>query len=99
MFRPKDDKLDEFWIDFNVGSGCVSFFIDEPQVDLQWLTLSLSVIALMWSPCCFQGFLWGSVHLLKEEVAHYSLQLRHDGQNSTLKPLINMGQYVRFLCF
>ncbi|KAJ4923929.1 hypothetical protein JOQ06_028184, partial [Pogonophryne albipinna] len=31
LFPPKDDKLDEFWIDFNVGSECVSFFIDEPQ--------------------------------------------------------------------
>ncbi|XP_068438443.1 synaptonemal complex protein 2-like [Clinocottus analis] len=31
LFPPKDDKLDEFWIDFNISSGCVSFFIDEPQ--------------------------------------------------------------------
>ncbi|XP_044196339.1 synaptonemal complex protein 2-like isoform X6 [Thunnus albacares] len=31
LFRPKDDKLDEFWIDFNLDSRCVSFFIDEPQ--------------------------------------------------------------------
>lgn len=38
LFRPKDDKLDEFWIDFNFGSRCVSFFIDEPQVVLQYCT-------------------------------------------------------------
>ncbi|XP_037829171.1 synaptonemal complex protein 2-like isoform X2 [Kryptolebias marmoratus] len=55
LFRPKDDKLDEFWIDFNVGSGCVSFFIDNPQ-----------------------GLLWGSIHLLKEDVDHYTLQVEHD---------------------
>ncbi|XP_013889633.1 synaptonemal complex protein 2-like isoform X2 [Austrofundulus limnaeus] len=55
LFQPKDDKLDKFWIDFNVGSGCVSFFIDDPQ-----------------------GFLWGSIHLLKEEVDHYTLQVHHD---------------------
>ncbi|XP_035771364.1 synaptonemal complex protein 2-like [Neolamprologus brichardi] len=59
LFRPKDEKLDEFWIDFNTGSGCVSFFIDEPQV----------------------GFLWGSIHVLKEEVDHYSLQVK---QNETV---------------
>ncbi|KAL7373737.1 hypothetical protein ABVT39_013536 [Epinephelus coioides] len=52
LFRPKDDKLDQFWIDFNVSSGCVSFFIDEPQ-----------------------AFLWGSIHLLRGDVDHYSLQL------------------------
>ncbi|KAM7389968.1 hypothetical protein PAMA_008242 [Pampus argenteus] len=55
LFRPKDDKLDEFWIDFNLDSRCVSFFIDEPQ-----------------------GFLWGSVHLLREDVDHYRVQLKHD---------------------
>ncbi|XP_055363670.1 synaptonemal complex protein 2-like isoform X2 [Betta splendens] len=55
LFQPKDEKLDDFWIDFNVGSGCISFFIDEPQ-----------------------AFLWGSIHLLRDEVDHYSLQLKED---------------------
>ncbi|KAM4718098.1 synaptonemal complex protein 2-like isoform 3-T3 [Anableps anableps] len=58
LFRPKDDKLDEFWIDFNIGSGCVSFFIDDPQ-----------------------GFLWGSIHLQKEDVDYYSLEVK---QNETV---------------
>ncbi|XP_015255094.1 PREDICTED: synaptonemal complex protein 2-like [Cyprinodon variegatus] len=40
LFRPKDDKLDEFWIDFNVDSGCVSFFIDDPQAFL-WGSIQL----------------------------------------------------------
>ncbi|KAF7649907.1 hypothetical protein LDENG_00134240 [Lucifuga dentata] len=34
LFCPKDEKLDEFWIDFNVSSECVSFFVDEPQLPL-----------------------------------------------------------------
>ncbi|XP_061661299.1 synaptonemal complex protein 2-like isoform X2 [Syngnathoides biaculeatus] len=55
LFRPKDEKLDEFWVDFNFGSQCVSFFIDLPQ-----------------------GFLWGSVHLLKEEVDRYQLEVQQD---------------------
>lgn len=32
LFPPKDDKLEEFWIDFNLSSECVSFFVDDPQV-------------------------------------------------------------------
>ncbi|RVE59169.1 hypothetical protein OJAV_G00201700 [Oryzias javanicus] len=55
LFCPKDDKLDSFWIDFNMGSECLSFFIDDPQ-----------------------GFLWGSVHLLREEVNHYSIQVQQE---------------------
>ncbi|XP_061523061.1 synaptonemal complex protein 2-like [Phycodurus eques] len=55
LFCPKDEKLDEFWVDFNFGSQCISFFIDLPQ-----------------------GFLWGSVHLLKEEVDRYQLEVPQD---------------------
>ncbi|XP_019743079.1 synaptonemal complex protein 2-like isoform X2 [Hippocampus comes] len=55
LFRPSDDKLDEFWVDFNFGSRCISFFIDLPQ-----------------------GFLWGSVHLLKEEVERFQLEVQPD---------------------
>ncbi|XP_034416577.1 synaptonemal complex protein 2-like [Cyclopterus lumpus] len=69
LFPPKDDKLDEFWIDFNVSSGCVSFFIDEPE-----------------------GFLWGSIHLLKENVDRYSLHLKDDectGAETVLRVRLN----------
>ncbi|XP_035981559.1 synaptonemal complex protein 2-like isoform X2 [Fundulus heteroclitus] len=55
LFRPKDEKLNEFWIDFNVGSTCVSFFIDDPQ-----------------------SFLWESVHLPKEDVDYYNLQVKNN---------------------
>uniref|UniRef100_A0A667ZG98 Synaptonemal complex protein 2 like n=1 Tax=Myripristis murdjan TaxID=586833 RepID=A0A667ZG98_9TELE len=53
LLRPQDDKLDEFWIDFNLESQRVSFFIDEPE-----------------------GYLWGAIHLLKQEVNHYSLHCK-----------------------
>nr|XP_040023051.1 synaptonemal complex protein 2-like [Gasterosteus aculeatus aculeatus] len=69
LFPPKDDKLDDFWIDFNIHSGCVSFFIDEPE-----------------------GFLWGSVHLLKEDVDCYSLHLKHkqcNGAETVLSVKLN----------
>ncbi|KAM8730890.1 synaptonemal complex protein 2-like isoform 4-T7 [Acanthopagrus schlegelii] len=56
LFPPKDDKLEKFWIDFNLSSQCVHFFIDNPQ-----------------------GFLWGSVHLQREDVDHYNVQLKPDG--------------------
>ncbi|XP_024114545.1 uncharacterized protein LOC112136846 isoform X7 [Oryzias melastigma] len=55
LFCPKDEKLDSFWIDFNMGSECVSFFIDDPQ-----------------------GFLWESVHLLREEVNHYTIKVQQE---------------------
>ncbi|XP_061777772.1 synaptonemal complex protein 2-like isoform X2 [Nerophis ophidion] len=55
LFRPKDDKLDEFWVDFNFGSQRVSFFIDMPQ-----------------------GFLWESIHLQREDVNEYKLELQQD---------------------
>lgn len=32
LFAPKDEQLDHFWIDFNISSECVSFFVDNPQV-------------------------------------------------------------------
>ncbi|XP_070409652.1 synaptonemal complex protein 2-like isoform X3 [Nothobranchius furzeri] len=38
LLPPKDEKLDEFWIDFNLGSGCVSFFVDDPQGFL-WVSI------------------------------------------------------------
>ncbi|XP_077480605.1 synaptonemal complex protein 2-like isoform X2 [Stigmatopora argus] len=55
LCRPKDEKLDEFWVDFNLGSRSVTFFVDMPE-----------------------GFLWGSVHLLMEEVERYRLEVRQE---------------------
>lgn len=37
LFPPKDEQLDHFWIDFNISSECVSFFVDNPQVQLDGL--------------------------------------------------------------
>ncbi|XP_077365089.1 synaptonemal complex protein 2-like isoform X2 [Festucalex cinctus] len=55
LVRPKNDKWDEYWVDFNFGSQRVSFFIDLPQ-----------------------GFLWGSVHLLKDHVDQYQLEVQEE---------------------
>lgn len=52
LFRPKDNKLVEFWVDFNFESQSVSFFIDEPEASL-----------------------WGSIHLLKDDVDYYTLHI------------------------
>uniref|UniRef100_A0AAV2LLJ6 Uncharacterized protein n=1 Tax=Knipowitschia caucasica TaxID=637954 RepID=A0AAV2LLJ6_KNICA len=31
LSRPKDEDMEEFWVDFNLGSECVSFFVDDPN--------------------------------------------------------------------
>lgn len=61
----------------------MSFFVDDPQVqsvaDCQ-ITVSHNQIGFSYSLFWFEGFLWGSIHLLREEVDHYSFQFKHDGQ-------------------
>lgn len=49
-------------------------FVDSDIV--HWIKLKSKLSCLH----VFEGFLWGSIHLLREEVDHYSLQLKHDGQ-------------------
>ncbi|XP_075905138.1 synaptonemal complex protein 2-like isoform X4 [Nelusetta ayraudi] len=43
--RDKDfelgDQVEQFWVDFNLGSGSVSFFIDEPKGSL-WASVNLA---------------------------------------------------------
>ncbi|NXU35758.1 SYCP2 protein, partial [Drymodes brunneopygia] len=36
---PLDENLEEFWIDFNVGSRSISFYVAAEDADLQWETV------------------------------------------------------------
>ncbi|XP_068928616.1 synaptonemal complex protein 2 [Petaurus breviceps papuanus] len=38
---PSDEKLDEFWIDFNLGSQSISFYTAGDDEDHQWETVSV----------------------------------------------------------
>ncbi|XP_066579239.1 synaptonemal complex protein 2-like isoform X2 [Amia ocellicauda] len=40
LYMPEDPKLEQFWIDFNVGSSCISFFINDP-VGTLWDSINL----------------------------------------------------------
>ncbi|KAM8830811.1 uncharacterized protein sycp2 [Synchiropus picturatus] len=40
LFMPEDDNLEEFWIDFNVGSRCISFYVNAAQSG-QWDTFTV----------------------------------------------------------
>ncbi|KAL9835316.1 synaptonemal complex protein 2 [Geothlypis trichas] len=36
---PSDENLEEFWIDFNTGSRCISFYVGAEDADQQWETV------------------------------------------------------------
>ncbi|XP_074066479.1 synaptonemal complex protein 2 isoform X1 [Macrotis lagotis] len=38
---PSDEKLDEFWIDFNLGSQSISFYVAGDEEEHQWETVSV----------------------------------------------------------
>ncbi|KAG1953740.1 synaptonemal complex protein [Pimephales promelas] len=31
LFKPEDECLKEFWVDFNIGTSTISFFVNDPQ--------------------------------------------------------------------
>ncbi|KAL6462969.1 hypothetical protein MHYP_G00293910 [Metynnis hypsauchen] len=34
LFKPEDELLKEFWVDFNIGTSCISFFVHDPEGSL-----------------------------------------------------------------
>ncbi|XP_035382334.1 synaptonemal complex protein 2-like [Electrophorus electricus] len=31
LFKPEDELLQQFWVDFNVGTSCISFYVNDPE--------------------------------------------------------------------
>ncbi|KAJ8277550.1 hypothetical protein GJAV_G00076510 [Gymnothorax javanicus] len=45
LFMPDDKNLDKFWIDFNLGTSCISFFVNDPEGTL-WESVNLQKAAV-----------------------------------------------------
>ncbi|XP_041735011.1 synaptonemal complex protein 2-like [Coregonus clupeaformis] len=40
LFMPEDEKLEHFWVDFNLGTSCISLFVNDPEGSL-WESIHL----------------------------------------------------------
>ncbi|XP_020349651.2 synaptonemal complex protein 2-like isoform X4 [Oncorhynchus kisutch] len=40
LFLPEDEKLEHFWVDFNLGTSCISLFVNNPEGSL-WESIHL----------------------------------------------------------
>ncbi|XP_036799928.1 synaptonemal complex protein 2-like isoform X6 [Oncorhynchus mykiss] len=40
LFMPEDEKLEHFWVDFNLGTSCISLFVNNPEGSL-WESIHL----------------------------------------------------------
>ncbi|XP_046689521.1 synaptonemal complex protein 2-like isoform X2 [Silurus meridionalis] len=45
MFKPDDELLQKFWIDFNIGTSCIGFYVNDPQESL-WELIHLPIEAV-----------------------------------------------------
>ncbi|XP_017551673.2 synaptonemal complex protein 2-like isoform X2 [Pygocentrus nattereri] len=45
LFKPEDELLKEFWVDFNIGTSCISLFVHDPEGTL-WELIHLPKEAL-----------------------------------------------------
>ncbi|XP_044151444.1 synaptonemal complex protein 2-like [Bufo gargarizans] len=93
LTKPQDDKLEHFWIDFNVGSESISFYIHQNK-DYLWESVRLqkeSLSGYSLEECSGQKLL--SIHL---QIPHcidnkeikcimIKFELEHDIQNAAIK--------------
>ncbi|XP_048868404.1 synaptonemal complex protein 2-like isoform X2 [Brienomyrus brachyistius] len=45
LFKPDDENLERFWVDFNLGTCCISFFVNDPEGAL-WESINLPKAAI-----------------------------------------------------
>ncbi|KAL2085463.1 hypothetical protein ACEWY4_018783 [Coilia grayii] len=50
LFKPKDENLKEFWIDFNIGSSCITFSVHDPEVKPYYLVYLLGLLFSVHGP-------------------------------------------------
>ncbi|XP_027028493.1 synaptonemal complex protein 2-like isoform X2 [Tachysurus fulvidraco] len=45
LFKPEDELLQKFWIDFNIGTSCIGFYVNDAQETL-WELINLPIEAV-----------------------------------------------------
>ncbi|KAJ8010598.1 hypothetical protein DPEC_G00076730 [Dallia pectoralis] len=65
LFKPLDENLKEFWVDFNLGSRCVSFYVNIPECSL-WESIHVEKVDVFkYSVCDCDKQTVLTVHLFK----------------------------------